>query len=142
MAALNAKVAFNGDKAEHVELQTAYQAGHLTVSAVQVQFQVGCGACGHFERGVAQCLGVCRAGREAVVHHGAVFGSAVDLQAHVIDLNGQSLYTHKRGLVHRGLRRGPAACLGACGLQAGEFFADDDQTQVHVVQAHAHGVGQ
>ena len=142
MAAFNAKVAFNRDKAEHVEFQAADQAGHLTVGTVQVQFQVGGGAGGHFECGVAQRLGVCRAGREAVVDHGAVFGCAVDLQAHVIDLNGQALYAHKGGLIYCGLRRGPAAGLGACRLQAGEFFADDHQAQVHVVQAHTHGAGQ
>ena len=44
-------------------------------------------------------------------------------------------------MVHLGLRRGPAAGLGACRLQTGEFFADDDQTQVHVVQAHTDGAG-
>ena len=40
------------------------------------------------------------------------------------------------------MRGGPAAGLGARGLQAGEFFAHDDQTQVHIVQADAGGAGQ
>ena len=108
-AAFNAKVAFDLDEAEHVEHQAAHQFGGLALGTVQGQFQVGLQASGDLQAGVAGSGRVGGGGCQAVVDHGAVFGGSVDLQAHVIDLNGQAIHTHKRSLVHRGLRRGPAA---------------------------------
>ena len=133
LAALNAKVALDGDEAKEIKLQAAHQARHLPVGAVQAQGQLAAGAGGHGQFGVALVGRVGRDLGQAVVHHRAVAGLAVDRQAQLVDCNRQALDAFKSDPLHRGLYAGPAARI----LGILDLLGQQRQAQLHTRQAHA-----